>query len=65
MTTHDPEEAARLCDAIVILSPFKPATIADHISVPKSVKELADFNTNADLEPVKHLAINSLSGHLQ
>lgn len=40
MSTHDPEEALRMCDAVVVLSPNSPSTITKILPVSPSIREL-------------------------
>jgi NitT/TauT family transport system ATP-binding protein len=53
LTTHDPDEAARLCDGILILSPQRPTTILQSFRVPMSIRSLDVYETEPALENIK------------
>jgi len=51
--THDPEEAIRLCDAVMILSSSRPSTIIKTLYVPESLKGVDVTHESAELLRVR------------
>lgn len=59
-STHDAEEAIRLCDAIVPLVPGPPAKIGQIIRVPKRFSDLPVDQNDPELLTMKETVINSI-----
>lgn len=59
-STHDAEEAIRLCDAIVPLVPGVPAKIGEVMRVPKKFSGLPPGQSDAELLAMKETVIRSL-----
>ncbi len=53
LSTHDPEEAIRLCDVIVPLISGPPARFGNFIEVPKGIRLLSSEETNQELLELK------------
>ncbi len=60
LCTHDPEEAVRLCDAVVTLSLRQPSTVSQNIKIPESVRQLDVNSESKELWTIKRKVIQSL-----
>jgi ABC-type nitrate/sulfonate/bicarbonate transport system ATPase subunit len=61
LATHDPEEAVRLCDAVVTLKSGRPGCVANLIRVPAAVRALATSADSAELSRLKERILASLA----
>lgn len=62
LCTHDPEEAIRLCDAVVTLRRENTAKVVNLIEIPDSIKSLDISEENGDLWELKKKVISSIRG---
>jgi ABC-type nitrate/sulfonate/bicarbonate transport system ATPase subunit len=61
LSTHDPEEAVRLCDMVVTLRSGPPSRITSLLKVPSHVKDLGITDQNDELWQLKDQIIQSLA----
>ena len=64
LCTHDPEEAIRLCDAVVPLQSGRPSTCGDPFVVPASIRALDMTEETEDLWSLKRQVIEALKERL-
>ena len=61
--THDPQEAIRLCDAVIVLDSGSTGTYLHLVEVPDSVRSLGASEVSDELRGLERRIINMVSGH--
>ena len=61
LSTHDPEEAIRLCDVVITLTPGNPARLGQPLEVPSHLSNLAPNETTAELLSLKERIVCTLN----
>lgn len=60
LSTHDPEEAIRLCDVVVPLIPGPPAAVGDVLRIPSYLSSLDTDKSTEELFDLKEQVLSSL-----
>ena len=62
LCTHDPEEAVRLCDAVVVLQRGEPANAADPLRIPTELRLVPVDHEDSRISGLKEQILTSLNG---
>jgi NitT/TauT family transport system ATP-binding protein len=60
ISTHDPEEAIRMCDVVVTLGSSSPATVTNQIRIPSEIKQLGVSAQSEELWNIRNQIVLSL-----
>jgi ABC-type nitrate/sulfonate/bicarbonate transport system ATPase subunit len=60
LSTHDPEEAIRLCDVVVPLIPTRPATLGTPIRVPSHLAQLKPQDASDELNVLRESLVSAI-----
>lgn len=61
LSTHDPEEAVRLCDVVAVLRSAAPSSIGRLFTVPDAVHQLSVTEHSEELSKIKEDILNALA----